>query len=83
MHGEDLLIDYGSDRQAVKTIGKSFPQLDIVPAFAFVVESIDSVDGSAFMIASQNEKVLGVLNLVGEEKTDSLERLLATIDVIA
>jgi len=83
MHGEDLLVDYGGNRQAVKTIGKSFPQLDIIPTFAFVVESIDSVDGSTFMIASQNEKILGVLNLVGKEEADSLEGLLATIDVIA
>ena len=35
------------------------------------------------MIAAQEEKVLRVLDLVGQQKTDGLQRLLATIDVVA
>lgn len=34
------------------------------------------------MVATQNEEVLGVLDLVGQEKADGLERLLATVDVV-
>lgn len=35
------------------------------------------------MVATQNEEVLGVLDLVGEEQADGLEGLLATVDVVA
>lgn len=34
-----LAINYGGDRQAVKTVGERFPQFDVVPPFAFVKES--------------------------------------------
>lgn len=34
------------------------------------------------MVAAQDEKVLGILDLVGEEQADGLQRLLATIDVV-
>lgn len=35
------------------------------------------------MVAPEDEKVFGVLDLVGEEQTDSLEGLLPPIDVVA
>ena len=34
------------------------------------------------MVAAQDEEVLGVLDLVGQEKADGLEGLLATVDVV-
>lgn len=33
MAAEDLLIDYGGNREAIKTICESLPQLDVVPSF--------------------------------------------------
>lgn len=83
MHSEDLLVDDGSDRQAVKAVGECLPQLDVVPTLALVVEAVDTVDGGALVVAPQDEKVLGVLDLVGEKQADGLERLLATIYVVA
>ena len=35
------------------------------------------------MVASQDEEVLGVLDLVREQEADGLERLLAAVDVVA
>ena len=35
------------------------------------------------MVTSQNEEVLGVLDLVCEQQADGLERLFASIDVVA
>jgi hypothetical protein len=35
------------------------------------------------VVAPEDEKVFGVLDLVGEEETDSLQRLLPPIDVVA
>lgn len=83
MHGEDLLVNDGRNRQAIEAVRKSLPQLDVVSSLALIVEAINTVDGGAFVIAAQNEEVLGVLDLVGKEQTDRLERLLATIDVVA
>ena len=65
MHGEDLLVDNGRDGQAVEAIRKSLPQLDVVAALALVVETVDTVDGRALMVAAQDEEVFGVLDLVG------------------
>jgi hypothetical protein len=35
------------------------------------------------VVPSQDEEVLGILDLVREQQADRLERLLATIDVVA
>ena len=35
------------------------------------------------MISSQDEEVFWILDLVGQEQADSLQRLLATIDVVS
>ena len=44
VHGEDLLVNDGSNGQAVETIGKSLPQLDVVSSLALIVETVDAVD---------------------------------------
>ena len=82
MHGENLLVDDSGDRQAVEAIRKSLPKLYVVTTLALIVEAIDTVDGGAFVVTSQDEEVLGVLDLVCQQEADSLERLLASIDVI-
>ena len=66
MHGENLLVDDGSNRQAVEAIGERLPKLNIVATFALVIETIDTVDGGTFMVTSQDEEVLGILDLVGQ-----------------
>ena len=73
VHGEDLLVNDGGNRQAVEAVGESLPQLDVVSSLALVVEAIDTVDGGAFVVATEDEEVLGVPDLVGEEQADGLE----------
>lgn len=34
------------------------------------------------MVATQDEEVFGVLDLVGQQQADGLERLLSTVDVV-
>ena len=67
VHGKDLFINDSCDRQAIETISECFPELDIIPPFAFVVKSIDSVDGGTFMITPEDEKILRILDFVGKE----------------
>ena len=83
MHGEDLLVDDGSDGQAVEAISESLPKLDVVSSLALIVETVDAVDRGALVVTTENEEVLRVLDLVCEEQADCLQRLLATIDVVA
>ena len=64
MHGENLLINDGRDRQTVEAVGESLPQLDVVAALALIVESVYAVDGRALVISAQNEKVFGILDLL-------------------
>jgi hypothetical protein len=47
-----------------------------------VVKSIKAIDVSAFVIAAEKEEVLGVQDLVTEEKADGLNALEASVDVI-
>jgi len=82
VHGEDLLINDGGNGQAVEAVGKCLPQLDVVASLALIVEAVDAVDGGTLVVAAENEEVLGVLDLVGQEKADGLEGLLATVDVV-
>lgn len=82
MHGEDLLIDNSCNRQAVEAVREGLPQLDIVSALAFIVEAVNAVDGGALVVATQDEEVLGILDFVGQQQTDGLKRLLATVDVV-
>lgn len=82
VHGEDLLINDGSDWQAVEAVRERLPQLDVVPTLALVVETVDAVDRGALMVATEDEEVLGVLDLVGQQETDGLEGLLATVNVV-
>lgn len=52
VHGENLLVNDCSNRQAVKTVGEGLPKLDVIPAFALIIKSVDTVDASAFMVAA-------------------------------
>lgn len=82
MHCEYLLVNDCCDGQAIEAISKCLPQLDIVASFAFIVEPIYTIDGGALMIATQDEKVLWVFDLVGEQQADGLQRLLASVNIV-
>jgi hypothetical protein len=82
VHGENLLINDGGNRKAVEAVGESLPQLDVVSALALIVETVDTVDRGTLVVSTQNEEVLGVLDLVREEEANGLERLLATVNVV-
>jgi hypothetical protein len=53
MHAQNLLINQGCNGQAVETVREGLPQLDVVSAFAFVVETVYAIDRGALMITSQ------------------------------
>lgn len=82
MHGEDLLIDDSRNGETVEAVRESLPQLNVVPPLALIVETIDTVDGRTLVVTTENEKVLGVFDLVSQKEADGLQRLLATVNVV-
>ena len=52
MHCEDLLINYGSNGEAVEAIRKSLPQLNVISPLALIIKPIYAVDGSTFVVAA-------------------------------
>jgi hypothetical protein len=82
VHSEDLLVNDGGNGEAVKAVGESLPELDVVSALALIVETVDTVDRGTLVVSTQNEEVFRVLDLVCKEEADGLEGLLATVDVV-
>jgi hypothetical protein len=66
----------------IESIYKCFPNLDVASSLAFIVKSVNTSDIGAFMIASQEEEVLGILDLVAHEKQYGLKRMLSSINII-
>lgn len=83
MNTEDLFIDHSGYGKAVEAVGESLPELSVVTALAFIVETINTIDRSTFVITTKKEKVLGELNLISKKKTNSFKRLLSTINIVA
>ena len=82
MHCEYLFVNDSCYWQAIEAIGERFPQLDVVPPFTLIIKPIYSIDGCAFMVPSEDEKVLRIFDLVCKEQADGFERLLASIYVV-
>ena len=82
MHRKNLFINYCSDWQTIETIGEGLPKLDVIPSLALVIKPVDSIDRSTLVVTTENEKVLRVLDLVCQKKTDRFQRLFASVDVI-
>lgn len=54
-----------------------------IGTLTFVVKAVYTVDGCALVVAAQDEKVLWILDFVGQQQADCLQRLLAPVDVVA
>jgi DNA-binding NarL/FixJ family response regulator len=83
VHAKDLLVDDGGEGHHVEGLLELLPHLDTVSPLALVVEAVDAVDRSALVVAAQQEKVLGVPNLVREQQRDGLEAVLPAVDIVA
>lgn len=82
MHADDFVINHGSAGQAVKGVAKCLPEFDTETATTLVIKAVYPVDPGTLVIASQDEKVFWVLDLVCEQETDHLKRLLAPVNII-
>merc|ERR1712187_160523 len=83
MHADDLLIDEAANRHAIEHVAELFPELDIITAFAFVIEAINPSDRCAFVISTKLEKVLRIFYFVREHQRDCFETLLSSVDIVS
>ena len=82
MHTNNLIINDSSARQTVEGVAKMLPDFDTVATTAFIVESIYAVNSRAFVVSPENEEVFRILDFVGKEETDNLNRLFSTIYIV-
>jgi hypothetical protein len=82
MHTDNLIINHCTTGQAIKGVAKLFPHFHGKATATFVVEAIDTINTSAFMVTSQQEKVFRVFNFVGKQKTDHFQGLFSTVHII-
>ena len=82
MHAEDFVVNECGDGEAVETISEDLPQLNSVSSLTFIIEPVNSVDGGALVITSQQKEVLRVFDLVSQEEAHSLKGHLSTVDVV-
>lgn len=84
MKAEHLAVDQGGQRKIVKGFCEVFPDIGVaVLSAAFVVEPIDLCDLPGLMVAAKNDDSVGVTELEGEQQGDSLDGVIAPVNVIA
>jgi len=83
MHGKNLLIDDRGNGQIVKAISESFPQFDVVSAFAFIIEAVYPINTGTFMVATQDEEIFRVFYLIGKQQANCFERLFTSVYIVA
>jgi len=83
MHAQDSVINDRRDGQHVEAKPKLFPDSHIISPLTLIVEPIHPVDALALVVASQQEKVVWELDLVGQQQADRLNRLLSPVDVVS
>ena len=83
MNTEYFIRHNSSQRHAVEEVDKCLPKLDTKSKFALVTKSIDAIYRGTLVVSTNEKEVLGVLELVTENKSHGLEGLLSAINVIA
>jgi len=80
---ENLVVDESSQGQVVKEVGEVFPHVGIaILAQTLVVKTIHLCDLTRLMIATEDGDALGVSNLESDQESDSLNGVVATVNVV-
>lgn len=82
MHAYNLVVNDGTTWKTVEGIAKLLPHFHRKTATAFIIKSIDTVDTSALVVSAQQEEVFWIFDFVGEQQTNNLQGLFATVYVV-
>ena len=67
MGAKYFVVNDCSDRKTIENIGKDPPQPEVVPTLDLVVEAVEAVDALAFVVATEQEEVLGIFDFVSQK----------------
>jgi hypothetical protein len=83
VHAQDAAVHQRRHGEPVEAVAEDAPEAHAVPALALVVEAVDAVHGGHLVVAAEEEQVLRVPQLVGEQQARRLDALLAAVHVVA
>jgi hypothetical protein len=82
MHAQQFFTYYSRNWHTVEGISESFPNLDVISAMAFIIETVYSIHMSDLMVSSKHKEVFWIFNFIREEQAHRLNRLLSSIDIV-
>jgi hypothetical protein len=81
---EDLVVDECGQREVVEKICEVLPDIGVaVLAEALVVEAVDLSNLPGLVVTSENRDALRVANLESYEEGNGLDRVVASVDIVA
>ena len=80
---EDLIIDQGSQREVIEQVCEVLPNVRVsVLSETLVVEAVDLGDLARLVVSTEDGDALRVSDLQSDEKGDSLDGEVASVDII-
>ena len=76
VHAKDSLCYQGSDWHAVENVHERSPKFHAESSLTFIVETIDTINRSTFMISTKKKYTIWVQYLVSKKKHDSFGALI-------
>lgn len=84
MSSEDLSFYYSCKRQIIKQLSQHFPDIVVfVLSHAFIIETIILSNTPGFVVASKDSYSFFVSDLQAEKQTNSLDRVVTSINIIS
>lgn len=84
MKTEDLIVNECGEGEVIEEVSEVFPHVCIaVFPEAFVVEAVDLGDLTGFVVTSEDGDSLWVSNLERNQKSDCLNRVVSSIDIVS
>lgn len=84
VEAENLVVDEGGEREIVEEVGEVLPDVGVaVLAEALVVEAVDLGDLAGLVVSTEDGDALWIADLEGNEKSDGLDGVVATVDIVA
>ena len=84
MQTEDLVVDERGERKIVEKVGEVLPNVCVtVLAQALVVKPIHLRDLTRLVVSAEDGNPLGISDLQSHEQSDSLDRVITSINVIS
>lgn len=84
MQTEDLVVDESGERKVVEKIGEVLPNVCVtILAQALVVKPIYLRNLTRLVVAAKNGNPLGISDLQRHKQSDSLNRVITSINIIS